>query len=242
MRSTAYKAGRTIATMALALGIGVLPLAACGAKPADTAEEPEAAAPAEETPEAAAPAEETPAANNEFPEWKTLGDALANKTGDLSYVFNDDYVCCAFEAGDAMIRAVAKSSPDLNDKINAVDYDDPDYDAKIDEVLADLELLSAEDFSDTQLSQEELDSYVGKTGQDMLDAGFTIDGYFMDGSDEAVVSMDYGYYGYEVTFDKTVTEDQISADSNVIKDATVTAVESHGYVTDAALNPQLVEE
>lgn len=223
------KIATNILAAALALSLGVLPLAACGSKPADST----ATEPTEQT-------DATPA-SIDVSSWKTLGDALATRTGSLSYGHDETYFVAIIEVNDSIVRMVCKSDPSVDEKLSAIEFDDPEHDQKVDEALADLELLSAEDITDTKLSQEELDAYVGKTGQDMLDAGFEFSYYSMYGGEDTDATMDYGYFSYEVIFDTTVTEDQTEDEGASITGATVKEIQSFGNLSNMSLDPTRVE-
>lgn len=216
----------TVLAATLAVSIGVLPLAACGSAP---------------TQEEAKPQETTQTEALDTKSWKTLGDALASRTDRLSYGHDDKYFVCVFSAGDTQVRAIAKSDPSIDPAIGELDFEDPDYDKKLDEILKDLELISAEDISGTMLEQSELDSYVGKTGQDLLDAGFVFGSYFMYGGEQTGASMDNGYYTYEFTFDVSVPEDKTEDEGEALKGATITEVQSNGNLSNMALDPASVE-
>jgi hypothetical protein len=230
----ADQAGRTVLAAALALGVGVLPLAGCGSQPASDATEAETGEPAQED----AAAEATPIDTSS---WKTMGDALAARTGDLSYGLDDTYFVGVFDAGDSKVRVVAKSQPGIDEAIGKLDFENSDYDQQLNEALSSLELVSAEDITDGQLPQEQLEGYIGQTGQDLLDAGFVFSSYSFYGGEETGATMDYGNYSYEVSFDATVSEEQAEDGGEAIKGATVTAVESFGNLSNAALDPTSVK-
>lgn len=222
--------GRTTLATALALCLGVLPLAACGSKPADDA-----------NPSGIGQSDGTDAAPVDIASWKTLGDALATRTGSVSYGFDDHYFVAVFDAGEQTIRTISKSDPGMNEKLYALDYGDSDYDKKLNEALADLELLSAEDITPELISQEELDSYVGKTGQDMFDAGYVFNTYYFYGGEQTGASLDHGSFSYEVTFDKSITEEQTDDEGESLKDATIVEIQSLKNLSNKAIDPSQIE-
>lgn len=228
-RSIGSAIGKAALTASLVFGLGVLPLAGCASKPADEAEPDATSQPAVE----AAPVDTT--------SWKTLGDALASRTGNLSYGYDDDYFVAIFDAGDSIIRTVSKMELSIRDEFGELDFEDPDYEAKETAILADLELISAEDITSDVLSQEELDSYVGKTGQDMYDAGFVFSYYSMYGGEQTSASIDYGYFSYDVTFDTSIDESQSEDEGASLKDAKVVEVQSFKNLSNMSLDPTAVE-
>ena len=222
MKSTA----KTIATMALALSLA-MPLAACGGQAStggsDTSSEQTSA--------------ETVI---DVTTWKTLGDAHAVKDGDMSSsVWDDNHYVEVFDGGEQTFRVVAKMDADTYKKTNELDASMEDYEEQFAEAVAGLELESAEDLTGDKLSQEEIDALIGKTGQDLLDAGFTFESYYMYGGDETGVTMAKGYLAYNVTFDVNVPEDKTEDEGASIKDATITEIEFAGG-SESAVDPAKV--
>lgn len=221
-----FNVGRAMLAATLALGIGVLPLAACGSQQQGSSEE---------------ATQGTEPVALDVSSWKTLGDGLATMTDTLSYGYDESYFVCVIRSGDSSVRAVCKADPSIDEKLADIGFDDPDYNEKITAALGDLELISAEDITNTQLSQEELDSYVGKTGQDMLDAGFVFAFYNMYGGEQTGADMDNGYYTYDVTFDVSITEDQVEDGGESLLGATVVEIQGFGNLSNMALDPSSVQ-
>lgn len=221
-------AAKTVAAMALALSL-TMPLVACGGSTSSSE--------GSDTPAA----EESAAETIDVSSWKTLGDALAAKTDDYATASWDEvYYLSVFDTGEQTVRVIAKMDADTYAKISDLDAAADDYDEAFDKVVSALELESAEDLTDEKLSQDELDAYVGKTGQDLVDDGFAFSSYFMYGGDETGATMDKGYLAYDVTFDVTVPEDQTEDEGAAVMGATVTAIEYAG-ASDAAVDPMAVE-
>ena len=157
--------------------------------------------------------------------WKTLGDALSAATEKLGSGCDDKTFVGVYKVGDSFVRVVAKMEPGMLDKINALNYEDNDYDEKFAKLAGGLAIESAEDITPGKLSQAELDAYVGKTGQDLMDDGFTFSSYYMFAGDETGATMDKGYFGYGVTFDAKVPENAAEDGGASIKDATVKSIQ-----------------
>lgn len=217
-----------IATMALALSL-VMPLAACGGQASqggsgDTDEQ-----------------TSVQAGIIDVTTWKTLGDALAVKDADgfSSSAWDENHFVEVFEGGEQTFRVIAKMDADAYKKANELDASMEDYEEKFTEAVSGLELESAEDLTGDKLSQEDMDAYVGKTGQDLLDAGFTFESYYMYGGDETGATMSSGYLAYDVTFDVSIDDDQSEDEGESIKAAKITAVEYFGG-SDSAVDPTKV--
>ena len=134
-----------------------------------------------------------------------------------------------YQIDDSYVRVTAKMTPELYEQTNALDYNDKDYDKKFSELMSGLELESVEDITAGKIPQETLDTYVGKTGKDMVNDGFAFATYFMYGEDETGVAMTNGYYSYDVIFDAKVTEDDTNDEGASIMDATIKSVEQTGF-------------
>ena len=177
------------------------------------------------------------ASATEISNWKTLGDALANQTGLIACGTDDETYVIVFAAGDQTYRAIAKMQPAAAKALEELDFFNPDDKQKIIDAASNLELISAEEISGDMISQDELDSYVGKTGQDLIDSGFTFENYYMYGDDQTGASMSHGYYSYEFTFDVQVPEDKAEDEGAAIMSAKVTEAQSSGNLSSSALDP-----
>ena len=156
-----------------------------------------------------------------------------------SSVWDDNHYVEVFDGGEQTFRVVAKMDADTYKKTNELDASMEDYEEQFAEAVAGLELESAEDLTGDKLSQEEIDALIGKTGQDLLDAGFTFESYYMYGGDETGVTMAKGYLAYNVTFDVNVPEDKTEDEGASIKDATITEIEFAGG-SESAVDPAKV--
>lgn len=170
------------------------------------------------------------------PDWKTLGDALANQTGLLASGNNDSSYVIVFTAGDETYRAVAKMQPDTAKKLEGLDMFNPDDVQKIIDAVSGLELVSAEEISGDLLSQEEVDPYVGKTGQDLIDDGFVFERYYMSGGEQTGASFGRGWYSYEFTFDAQIAEDAPEDEGAAIMSAKIAEAHSFGNLSDAVFD------
>lgn len=218
---------KKVVTAALCLALSAVPLAACSGQKADGAADGGASAPS-------AQAAIDPSS------WKTLGDALSVQTESMSAGWDDNYYVTVFRAGDSVVRVVAKMTPEASEKIDAMDWTRDDIDQQLIEAAGALELVSAEDITDQVLTQEELDKFVGKTGQDLVDAGWTFANYFMYGGEETAATFENGSLAYSFTFDVTTPEDATEDEGASVMGATITQAEFQGPA-DSATDPTTVE-
>ena len=181
-------------TIALLLSLAlILGLTACGGSAASSA----SAAPETENAESASAAQETQApeaADNA--EFHTMADVFAYDSDN--YAAGGDYYIYVFEKDGIIYRATAKFPPDVSEKVAAIDIFDEQYDAKVREAVAPLEIEKLDNLSEMIPPQEELDALVGKTGQDLLDDGWTIWSYQLDIME---FGLHHGPFAFTVVFD-----------------------------------------
>ena len=218
----------TIAAM-IAIALSAAPLAACGGQTSQDA-----------TDDAAV---QSQASAVDVSSWKTLGDALAYDAGENSSAgWDEEHYIAVFTTTDgSVVRVVAKMDEDTYDEHAALDMSDDDYQEKFLEVMGDLELESAEDLTGQRLTQDEMDAYVGKTGQDLVGDGFVFESYWMYGGEETGATMAKGPLAYNVTFDVTVPEDEADSDEDgsAVMGAAVVSMEFAG-ASNAATDPAAV--
>jgi len=177
---------------------------------------------------------EAPAAAADLPSFATLGEVFAADPESMAYSYSEEAFACAFELDGVPMRVTADMTTDIYKACDAISYEDEDHDAKIQEVLGSLPVKSVEDLSLSVIPQEELDAFVGKTGQDMLDAGFTEGDYFATGEDSEV-ALANGYHQYAVTFDEVIPEDTEFSDiMETIAPLTISSVSYAGLSSAAS--------
>lgn len=222
-----FLATKKVVTAALCLALSAVPLAACSGQKADDAADGGASAPSAQ-------------AAIDSSSWKTLGDALSAQTESMSSGWDNNYYVSVFKAGDSLIHVVAKMDPEAAARMDEVDWTSPDADEQIKEAIGMIELISAEDITDQVIGQDELDKLVGKTGQDLVDEGWTFANYFMYGGDETAATFENGSLAYSFTFDVTTPEEATEDGGASVMGATITQVEFQG-AAESATDPTLVE-
>jgi len=155
------------------------------------------------------PAEETePQAQADPSSWKTLGDVLSLETGSKESSWDDETYDYIFEYAGTQWLVKAAFSGELNDAVNAVDFMEEDRDEQIKAILASCEILSVTDLSTLALPQAELNQWIGKTGQDLLDAGWEYNGYYSDETGFHVIMVN-GDFQYQIAFEDELTMSQV---------------------------------
>ena len=105
---------------------------------------------------------------------KTLGDAFAlqGKDEDINQRgFSEDKYIYVFSIAGVPYRVTADLPADVSEKLFALEFDE-NYEKNEMELVSGLEITSRENLNDQILPQEELDALVGKTGQELFDAGW----------------------------------------------------------------------
>ncbi len=212
----------------LALALTAMPLAACGGQASQGSGTDSSTT------------EQSQSATVDVSSWKTLGDALAYDNGENNTAgWDQKHYITVFNTGNTVVRVVAKMDAETYDKLEALDMTQKDYNQKFLEVMGGLELESAEDLGDQKISQADLDAYVGKTGQDLIDDGFTFEIYWMYGDDQTTATFAKGYLAYHVTFNVTVSDDQTGDNGATVMDATIVSMEYAG-ASELATDPSVL--
>lgn len=93
----------------------------------------------------------------------------------------------------------AEFSPELKDAVMAVDVMAEDRNEQINAILGPCRILKVVDLRTLALPQEELDRWIGKTGKDLLDAGWEYNGYHSDETGIHVCMVN-GEFQYRIAF------------------------------------------
>lgn len=157
----------------------------------------------------------------------TLGDAIALESGETQTAVYDGKAIYAFKLGDTYYRARASISPEDEQAYMDIDYMDDDYEEQQKKILSSLVIDQIDNLSLQMLSQEEFDALVGKTGQDLQDAGWTYSGHDLETME---FWMNYGTFVYTVTFDGEVPEAEYETfdDEEDTKNMVVKSVKFNG--------------
>lgn len=173
----------------------------------------------------AKPAEANPAAD-----YRTLGDVYADQSAEeLQVAYTDWYYVYAFDLGDVPWRAIVSMDEETSDRVWAVEWDDPDRDAKLRELTAPLTIERLENLNEMILPQEELDKLVGKTGKDLFDDGWISVGWDLNNME---FWMEKGPFDYAVICEGKV-EDYEDFEDEMMYDFVIKSIRLNG-LGDAA--------
>ena len=152
----------------------------------------------------------------------TLGSVLGKGAEIYASAYNEDHYVCVFGKDGAMLRAVARLTPEAYQALR-----DGSESA---ELLAAMETESVEDLTAAMPRQAELDRLVGKTGGELLDDGWEIVGHtiYNDFMSSTVFYLVKGFYSYTVQFDEAVSVDENFSEADAMRPLTIASVTCDG--------------
>lgn len=146
---------------------------------------------------------------------KTMGDAFALEAENDQFGSDDQHFVYVFEIGGTAYRVIADMTKEVQKEMDKLDASKEDFNDKTKEAAASLEISKRENLTDMIPSQEELDKFAGKTGQDLLDDGWTVSGWDID---ENTFTMNKGPFAYTVVIDSKLKEsDDFDGDEEIKK-------------------------
>ena len=161
-------------------------------------------------------------------EAKTFSDILGLPF--YGYSLNEDSLVYVFELNGTIYRAIADLTPEIYEPINNAFGDNQ----KFNELVAPLKIDLIDNVSEAIPTQKQLDRYVGKTGGELLDAGWKWNYYNLD---EMEFGMEHGWFSYIVKFDgKVEYKDNLDIEAAIrdLKVLSVTYDNVSSSVTDLA--------
>ena len=147
---------------------------------------------------------DTPAQSGAIDALKTMGDVSALNCETYQSTYYEDSVVYAFELDGVYYRASAPVSKETSEALWALDTQNEADKQKELEILNTIGIEKLENLSDQILGRQALDALAGKTGQQLLDEGWTTNGSYM--LDKMEIWMNYGPFTYSVFFDGHVDE------------------------------------
>ena len=163
-------------------------------------------------------------------EFKTIGDLIqAENVEERQSGYTDHHYVYVYEQDGTFYRAVADLSEAVSAQLDELDILADDYDAKLTEVISPLVIARLENLSETLPSQEEMNKWVGKTGEDLFNADWTNAGWNLD---EMVFWMNYGVFQYDVVMEGEVKDPDDFGDED-INSLVVKSVTFNGQLGDA---------
>ena len=129
----------------------------------------------------------------------TFGDVFSVIDSEtVQEAYSEKVYVYAFPVGEDYYRAETELSEEDSAALWAVDFEDPDRDAKIKEIVSPLEITSLTNLNENAPDQAYIDSLIGKTGQELFDEGWSYNYYNLE---DMEAGLDHEYYSFTVTFD-----------------------------------------
>lgn len=156
---------------------------------------------------------------------KTVGDALSlgedyfsqSATVEYEYIY-------VMNINDTYFRFHAPLDEETFNKIIDLDILEEGYEDKLNKIISPLEIGSYENLSKDIPTSEELDKLIGKTGKELVDDGWTFNGYMLDAME---FYMNKNPYAFVVVFDGEI-KDYDNFSEEQVYDKTVKSVTFDG--------------
>ncbi|HAQ63165.1 MAG TPA: hypothetical protein DCR23_01760 [Ruminococcaceae bacterium] len=158
--------------------------------------------------------------------FKTIGDIINSGIDSIQSANTDRYYIYVFQAGQDYYRAVSNITPEISQSLFDLDFDDKNYDSKLNKIISPLEIDKLENLSDTVIPQEELDKLVGKTGEELINDGWNAGmGYNLETME---FFLNKGAFEYTVVFDGKLENSDDFDEEEAIKPLVVKSVTLNG--------------
>ena len=162
---------------------------------------------------------------------KIMGDLLG--LNSCGYSCTENAYGYVFEQDGNYYRAVAEMDKETADAFFAISIDDEDYESKQNALIAPLKVIKIDNLTEAIPPQEELDKFIGKTGEELMSNGWNNVGWNLE---DMEFYFDYGLFSYNVVMEGEVG-DTDSFDTENIETLVVKSVTYSG-LGDAA-NPEI---
>lgn len=158
---------------------------------------------------------------------KTIGDVIKLDREEAQSAVYGNKVVYAFKYGDTYYRVRATLSDEDQQSYFDISFDDEDYEEKQNAIVAPLAIDEVENLSEQIPAKDELDAFVGKTGQELMDDGWSFAGHDLETME---FWMYHGPFAYTVVFDGEVAEADYESftDEEDAKDMKVKSVTFNG--------------
>ena len=153
----------------------------------------------------------------------TLGQLLG--LPDVGYGFTGLTYVYAFEQDGNTYRAICDIPEETTQAIFDLDFDDPEYEKAYRELVSPLPVKAIENLTEGMPTQEEAEQYLGKTGQELMDDGWTVQFYNLE---DMQFGMYYGPYSYAITFEGEVKDPENFDEYTDMGGLTVAAITCDG--------------
>ena len=158
--------------------------------------------------------------------FKTIGDIINSGIESIQSANTDKYYIYVFQIDQVYYRAIANLTPELSQSLFDLDFNDENYNKKLNDIISPLTIDKLENLNDTVIPQEELDKLVGKTGEDLLNDGWSSGmGYNLDTME---FWLNKGAFEYTVVFDGKLENSDDFNEEEAIKPLVIKSVTLNG--------------
>ena len=164
--------------------------------------------------------------------WSKMSEAFAVALDDIAYMSEGKNYVFAFETDDGFYSVKAVSTDEIEEELATLDFNSENYQEQNEEILGSLDVVAIKDITDDYLDEDALEQFVGMTGEELMNEGFTFSYYVSYGGSPAIVAMNRGAFAYTFDFDIAVEEEDLG---EAILDEECTFAECFGY-SDAAVD------
>ena len=169
-----------------------------------------------------------PSANSsaDVSSFKTIGDIINSGIESVQSANTDKHYIYVFQIDQVYYRAIANLTPELSQSLFDLDFDDKDYESKLKDIVSPLTIDKLENLTETIIPQAQLDKLVGKTGEDLLNDGWSSGmGYNLETME---FWMSKGAFEYTVVFDGQLENSDDFNEEEAIKPLVIKSVTLNG--------------
>ena len=132
---------------------------------------------------------------------KTVADAFAVEAGTTEWSQSENTFVYAIDKDGECYRFFVELPKETAEAVDQLSIMDEDHDEKLYKLISALPIARTEHLNETAMSQDELGKLIGKTGSDLLDAGWIV---WISDLNTMEYNFHYGPHSYNVAFDGKV--------------------------------------
>ncbi len=132
---------------------------------------------------------------------KTVADAFAVEAGTTEWSQSENTFVYAIDKDGECYRFFVELPKETAEAVDQLSIMDEDHDEKLYKLISALPIARTEHLNETAMSQDELGKLIGKTGGDLLDAGWIV---WISDLNTMEYNFHYGPHSYNVAFDGKV--------------------------------------
>ena len=166
---------------------------------------------------------------------RTLGDAFALEGDNDQFASDYSEFVYVFEKDGIAYRVYADLTKDVAKEYEKLDASKQDYTDKVKELVSDMKIKKSENLTEKVISQDDLDKYVGKTGEKMLDEGWTVSAWDTENSE---FTLNNDAFCYTVSVDAKLEKSDDFDGEKEFKDLKIKSIKYYGLGDAAKLQSE----